>query len=270
MSTPKELRYFSYTGPYPEDLDEDYIHRGVTTLEEYKQHFEDGRNKKIIGEASPMYLYTPGTAERIKAVIPNVKMLAILRNPVDRAFSAYLHAIRDWKEPATSFKMALEKEEERVNAGWGILWHYTRAGFYYEQLSRFYQVFDPRQIKVVLYDDLVKAASVLMRSIFEYLEIDSTFISDTALQPNVSGFPKSPKFHQFMYRLFMQDNLIKRISRVILPKELRQKVMVDMRLMNLEKRSMPEDIREELKTLFHEDIMRLEKLIGRDLSFWVN
>jgi hypothetical protein len=270
MSTPKELRYFSYSGPYPENLDEEYIHRGVTTLEEYKQHFKDVKDEKVIGEASPMYLYTPGTAERIKAVIPQVKMLAILRNPVDRAFSAYMHAIRDWKEPSDSFKMALEKEEERIKAGWGILWHYTRAGFYAEQLSRFYQVFDKNQIRVVLYDDLVDDAKGLMKSIFEYLEVDSTFIPDTTPRPNVSGFPKNPRFHRFMYRLFMQDNLIKRISRVIFPKALRQKVMVDMRLANLEKRSMPEDIREELKELFHNDIRNLEELIGRDLSFWVN
>ena len=270
MSTPKELRYFSYTGPYPEGLEEKYIHRGVTTLEEYKQHFVDIEDEKVIGEASPMYLYTPETAERIKAVIPQVKMLAILRNPVDRAFSAYMHAIRDWNEPSRSFRMALEKEEERINAGWGILWHYTQAGFYSEQLSRYYHVFNPGQIKVVLYDDLVKDAKGLMKSIFEYLEVDPTFNPDTSPRPNVSGFPKSPKFHQFMYRLFMQDNPIKRISRVIIPKNFRQKVMVDMRLANLEKRSMPEDIREELKVLFHEDIKKLEELIGRDLSIWVN
>lgn len=270
MSTPKELRYFSYTGPYPEDLDEKYIHRGETTLEDYKAHFQDVKDEKVIGEASPMYLYTPGTAERIREVIPDVKLLAILRNPVDRAFSAYVHAIRDWNEPAPSFRAALEKEQERIDAGWGILWHYTNAGFYYEQLNRYYQVFDRHQIKVVLYDDLLKDARALMRTIFEYLEIDPSFTPDTTARPNVSGFPKNPGFHQFMYRLFMQDNPIKRISHVIFPKAFRQKVMVNMRQINLEKRSMPEDIRGELGDLFHEDIRKLEKLIGRDLSNWVN
>jgi len=270
MSTPKELRYFSYTGPYPEDLDEDYIHRGVTTLEEYTSHFEDVKNEKAIGEASPMYVYTPGTAERIRTVIPDVKLLAILRNPVDRAFSAYMHAIRDWKEPAASFKEALEKEQERISAGWGILWHYTQAGFYHEQLNRYYQVFDPHQIKVVLYEDLVKDSNGLLRDIFSFLGVDPTFIPDTTARPNVSGFPKNPKFHQFMYRLFMQDNVIKRVSRVIFPKAFRQNVMVNMRLTNLEKRSIPEDIYDRLKNLFRQDINNLEKLIGRDLSNWVN
>jgi hypothetical protein len=269
MSSPKELRYFSYRGPYPEGLDEKYIHKGVTTFEEYIAHFSEVKDEKIIGEASPMYLYVPGTAERIHAVIPNVKLFAILRNPIDRAFSAYMHAIRDWLEPSSSFKMALEKEQERIEAGWGILWHYIKAGFYYEQLNRYYEIFDPCQIKVVLYNDLVKTPGELMKSIFDYLEVDPNFIPDMIAKPNVSGFPKNSKFHKFMYRLFMQDNIIKHVGRKLFSESFRRRVMVNMRLINLEKRSMPDDIRKQLKDLFVDDIRKLENLIDRDLAFWL-
>lgn len=270
MSTPKELRFFSYPGSYPEGLDDKYIHKGVTTLDEYIAHFNGVKGEKAIGEASPMYIYTPGTAERIKAIIPDVKLLAILRNPTDRAYSAYMHAIREWNEPSESFREALEKEPERIAAGWGLLWHYTRAGFYFEQLDRYYKLFPRDQIKVVLYDDLVKDSQGLMRDIFTFLGVDPTFIPDTNARPNVSGFPKSPAFHKFMYQLFMENNPIKRISRILFPKKLRQDVMVNMRLMNLEKKKMPKDIRIELDNLFREDIQKLEKLINRDLSFWVH
>ena len=269
MAMPKELRYFSYTGPYPKDLSENYIHRGVTTLDEYKSHFNNVKDEKIIGEASPMYLYTQGTAERIKAVIPNVKLLAILRNPIDRSFSAYMHAIREWKEPEKSFRMALNKEPERIKAGWGMLWHYTHAGFYYEQLTQYYQIFDSHQIKIVLYDDLVNDSAALMQDIFNFLAIDSTFIPDTSKRPNISGFPKNQGFHQFMYKLFMQSNPVKRVSRILFPKSFRQQVMINLRLLNLEKRSMPEDIKRELENLFRDDVRKLEKLIGRDLSCWI-
>ena len=270
LASPKELRFFSYTGPYPEDLEEKYIHRGVTTLEEYQRHFEDPGSARIIGEASPMYLYTPGTAERIKNLIPDVKLLAILRNPVDRAFSAFTHALRDWTETEASFEEALKKEPERIRAGWGILWHYTQAGFYAQQLRRYYDIFNKDQIKVVLYDDLAADAMSLCQAVFEYLGVDASFEPDLSKRPNVSGFPKNSVFHQFMERLFMKDNAIKRISQQLFPKAFRRRVMESLRRINMEKRAMPESIRQDLISLFREDIQQLERLINRDLSHWMD
>ncbi len=269
MSTPKELRYFSYSGPYLENLSEDHIHRGVTTLEEYQGHFSDVKSQKIIGEASPMYLYWPGTADRIKETLPGVRMLAILRNPVDRAYSSYMHAIRDWREPAGSFKAALKLEQERIDAGWGILWHYKNAGFYFKQLTRYHEIFDPDKVKVVLYDDLVSNPLALIEDIFTFLEIDQAFKPDIRSRPNVSGFPKNPRFHEFMNRLFQKDNPIKRISRKLFPETLRRNVMEKMRGPNLEKRVMPQDIRAELMNTYYDDIKSLEKLIHRDLTKWL-
>jgi len=269
MTTPKELRYFSYNGPYPKDLHEDYIHRGVTTFKEYEQHFEEVTDEKAIGEASPMYLYVPGTAEKIKETLPDVKLMAILRNPIERAYSAYTHALRDWKEDAGSFRVALEKEPERILAGWGLLWHYTQAGFYYQQLKRYYEVFDSGQIKVILHDDLVSNPRGLLREIFEFLEVDPSFEPDISARPNISGFPKNKKFHAFMYRLFMRPNPFKWLGRRIFSQTLRRKVMVKLREENLERREMSEEVRNKLRTIFREDINRLEQLVGRDLSHWL-
>jgi hypothetical protein len=269
MSTPKELRYFSYTGPHASGLDKNFVHEGVTSLGEYEQCFESVKNEKIIGEASPMYLYIDGTAERIKEKIPNVKMLAIIRNPVYRAFSAYTHALRDWKEQAKSFQEALELEQERIDAGWGMLWHYTKAGFYHEQLSRYFRVFDSEQMKVVLYDDLISNVTALLKEIYSFLGVDPKFVADTSSRPNVSGFPINQKYHKFLHRLFMENNPIKGISRVVIPKSVRHKAMISLRSLNLEKRSIPEDIRKDLVKLFYDDIRKLEGLIHRDLSLWL-
>jgi len=255
--------------PIPENLSEEYVHKGVTTLEEYQGHFLDVKSEKIIGEASPMYLYWPTTAERIKATLPDVKLLAILRNPVDRAYSSYMHAIRDWREPAGSFEAALEMEQERIDAGWGILWHYKNAGFYFQQLTRYYEIFEPDQIKVVLYDDLVSNPHDLIRDIFAFLDIDQTFEPDISSHPNVSGFPKNPRFHEFMNQLFQKDNPIKRFSRKLFPESFRRNVMEKMRGPNLEKRVMPRDVRTELVNTYYDDIKSLENLIQRDLSIWL-
>lgn len=269
MSSRKELRFFSNITSPPSGLSDEFIHSGVSTLDEYKSYFENVNNEKVVGESSPMYLYIPGTAERIKAIIPDVKILAILRNPVDRAYSAYMHAIRDWKESSRSFSEALEREEERIDAGWGMLWHYKRAGLYYEQLDRYYRLFQQEKIKVVLYDDLVTDASSLVQNIFEFLDVNPEFIPDTNQHPNVSGFPRSPKFHSIIKQLYILDNPIKRISRKIIPKTIRQESMTRLRLLNMEKRPMPEKIRHELIDFFQQDIKKLENLICRDLTFWL-
>lgn len=270
MSPQKELRYFSNVLPPPEGLSKDYLHPGVETLEEYQQFFEAVRDEKIIGESSPMYLYVAGSAERIKVTLAdNVKILAILRNPIDRAFSAYTHAIREWKEPCTSFEEALGKEQERIDAGWGMLWHYTRAGLYYEQLERYYNLFRSDQIKVVLYDDLVSNVDVLLYDLFMFLDIDPNFSPNTSSRPNISGFPKNKNYHEFLKRIFIMDNPVKRVGRRIIPTSISKKIMSNLRQINLEKRPMSDVLRNQLHHFFKEDIKQLEILIDRDLSEWL-
>lgn len=268
MSPRKELRFFSNITP-PPNVPKEYIHEGVSTLEEYESFFDGVRDEKAYGESSPMYLYTPGTAERIKATLPHVKLFAILRNPVDRAYSAYTHGLRDWIEPATTFEEALALEQERIRAGWGMLWHYTQAGFYYEQLKRYYEIFDPSQIMVVLHDDLVQDVDGLLRKLFIYLDVDPDFKPDTTSRPNASGFPKNEALHKWMRRLFYEDNIIKDISAKVFPRSFRKSVVRNVRKVNLEKRRLPEKTREELQEVFHEDIQKLEGLLNRDLSKWL-
>lgn len=269
MSPRKELRFFSQiTAPNP-DVPPEYVHQGVATLAEYESYFEGVTSEIAIGESSPMYLYTPGTAERIQAVLPEVKLLAILRNPVARAHSAYTHGLREWKEPASSFREALSLEPERIAAGWGMLWHYRQAGFYFEQLSRYYRVFDPSQIKVVLHDDLIRDTDGLLRDVFTFLGVDPDFKPDVSARPNVSGYPRSRFAHQVMRRLFVDNNPIKWLSQRLVPAKMRKRVMVNLREANLEKRSLDPDLRRELQAVYREDIQNLANLIGRDLNHWL-
>ena len=74
---------------------------------EYRALFEGARGEKAVGEASPLYIYAPGTAERIKRYVPEAKIVALLRNPVDRAYSAFLYAVRIGVEPLTDFSWVL-------------------------------------------------------------------------------------------------------------------------------------------------------------------
>jgi hypothetical protein len=270
LSEVKELRFFSYTNENTSHVPEIYLHKGVTTIEEYIKHFEDVKDETIIGEASPMYLYTPGTAERIKSTIPNAKLLAILRNPVDRAFSAYSHAIREWKEPALSFREGLDLENDRIAQGWGMLWHYINAGYYYKQLKPYYDTFNKEQLKITLYDDLVSDGQKLIKEIFIFLGVDPDFIPDISHKPNVSGFPKSEGLHQLMGFLSEKKNPFRWISRKLLPRSIRKKAIEEIREKNLQKHKLDPELRHELREVFYEDIKNLENLIQRDLSSWLS
>jgi hypothetical protein len=270
MSEQKELRYFSYSRNPAVQPPKDYIHPSVTTLDQYKQHFKSVSDESVIGESSPTYLYTPETAERIKALLPDVKLFAILRNPIDRAYSAYTHALRDWKEPAASFDEALQQEEDRIAAGWGMLWHYKAAGLYYQQLMPYFNIFDKDRIKVVLYDDLVADTNQLLKDLFGFLNVDEYFHPDTTSRPNVSGFPKNQFAHNVMKILFLGKNPVKSVSRKIIPNKLRYRFVKSLRHYNLEKRALSQETRKSLIEYYQNDILLLSDLINRDLSHWIS
>ena len=105
------------------------------------------------GEASTHYLYVEKSPGRIKALIPDAKLIAVLRNPVDRAFSSYQHLVRDDLEPL-DFGAALDAEPERIAEHYAYLYRYTDMGLYSEQLDRYEKTFPESQLCVLLYDDL--------------------------------------------------------------------------------------------------------------------
>ena len=84
------------------------------TLEKYKSLFNNVKNEKAIGEASPAYILNEMAPKLIKELIPQVKIIAILRQPIDRSYSNFLHAKRDKREPVNDFETAFEKEEKRI------------------------------------------------------------------------------------------------------------------------------------------------------------
>ncbi len=155
MSPVKETHFFSFDseskmtkGPG------DPIHKAITDFNEYQALFDGVTDEKAIGEASTSYLYRPEAPGRIHKILPDAKLIAILRNPADRAFSAYMHVVRDERETAKDFAEALSYEENRKAAGWEPIWHFTSVGHYYEHLKRYYDLFHPDQIKVYLHEDL--------------------------------------------------------------------------------------------------------------------
>lgn len=256
MVPDKELHYFTYLD------DED--HKYYLTEEGYLSHFQDGAGFKAVGEASPSYLYSKAAPSRIKAFNPNMRLIAILRNPVDRAYSNYLHNLRRGTEPVDDFMKAIQLEAERIKDGWDFSFHYAAKGFYHEQLQRYYDVFDRDQLKVVLLDDLRKNPLETMRQLFAFLQVDTNFQPDLSARHNTAGIAKNKVIGGWLNRL-QRSSAVNRVIKVLVPYKLREKL----------KRSiyttppMPEKAKETLYEVFQDDVTRLQTLINRDLSDWL-
>ncbi|MBC6477742.1 MAG: sulfotransferase [Hormoscilla sp. GM7CHS1pb] len=267
MSPAKEPRFFAFEG---EKLNFQGVTSGmknsITNLADYQALFKGVSREKAIGEASTIYLDIPKTVDRIKHYIPDAKLIAILRNPVDRAYSHFSMQIREAREPIMDFSKALACERKRIQDNWIPGFHYASKGLYYSKIKRYFDAFNREQIRVDLYEELKTDSLGLIQDIFSFLEVDKTFVPDTSIRFNVSGIPKNRMIHNFLGR----PNPIKKALKPLLPKKLRNRLSASIKQRNLTKLPpMSPEVRQELIEVYREDILMLQDLLERDLYSWL-
>jgi hypothetical protein len=271
MHPKKQLNFFALEG---EDLDfrgpgpADSTLHSITDIEAYRAQFDEVEGETAIGEASNLYLYNASAAERIRHYLPHTKLIAILRHPAERAYSRYLHLVREGREQITDFGRALEEEERRVRDHWWPDFHYVRMGLYHAQLKPYFDLFPKSQIRVYLHEDLKLDLDGVLRDIFRLLEVDDTFVPDTTIKYNVSGIPKNKALHLFLQEL----RSIRPFAERFIPETQRQhllRVASTIHNRNLTKPQLPSEIRAELIERYREDTLKLQHLIQRDLSAWL-
>ena len=265
MTTIKEPMFFNNLDQKTEYILKGKAKKNIETFEEYYALFNTSK-EAAKGEASPGYIYNEKCAQLIKKHLPEVKIIAILRQPVDRAYSNFLHARRSDKEPISTFEDAFNAEEDRKEKKWSPLYHYKSKGLYFQQLQRYYELFSKEQIKVILFEDIIKNPKSITQDIFKFLGVDTTFTPNTSKKANVSGKPKG--IAGWVIMKMRKKNLIPNIEfRKILPEKIVQFILKTIY-------SKPEKINTDLikkltKKHYREDIKKLEKLISRDLSHWL-
>lgn len=226
-------------------------HFKVSTLEEYEALFDAAADERAVGEVSPQYFRCPTAARRIHEVIPDVKLVASLRNPADRAFSGFLMRTRRG-EAVGDAHAELSVESSHV-----------KEGFYYSRMKRYYDAFDREQIKIYLFDEFRMSPADLIRDLFAFLDVRTDFVPDTTVQHNPANVPKSALLNRILY----QPRVIRGVK-AVLPARL-EKTAKRLRQRNLAPApTFPADLRAQLLEHYREDILRLEDLIGRDLSGW--
>lgn len=242
------------------------------TEEEYLKLFSERNNEKVIGEASAPYLFTQQAPGLIHQRIPEVKMVAILRNPIDRAYSQFNFLRRLGMEKLSEFGEALEEEDRRYEAGVPQFLLYKRRGLYAEQLERYHEIFSPGQLRVYLHEKFDDDPMSVIKDVFSFLEIDNTFAPDIGKRHNPT----------LVEQKGAADRLISGLKRRLLSPSSKldtgNDLMVGLVNSNVSSAAnvrlvkppaMDKDLRKGLALYFESDVAKLSKLLGKDLSHWL-
>jgi hypothetical protein len=195
-----------------------------------QRYFSEWHGQRAVGEASTSYLYGPDVPRRIDKALPGAKVICVLRDPVERAFSGYWHTVRSGLE-ALSFDEALAMEESRKQQLAGTAmgeiapFAYVERGLYHQQLTRWFDVFDRNRVCVVLFEELVSHPSSVLTAIADFLGVDRNAFAAPSLGKENTSVPGDA--------------------------------------------SMSAETRRALVERFRGDIRALETLLGRDLSDWL-
>ncbi len=249
------------------DLVQHRLHNGVWNFEEYQCLFSNVREEKVIGESTVLYLYYYQHAiKNIKYYLgKEVKIIIMLRNPIDRAYSAFQHVSRGLKE-TNSFEESLEIEKGRLERETNLtpMVMYKEMGMYYSMVKAYKDSF--KNIHIVFYEDFRDNIALEMNKVYSFLGISKDINVNLNKRYNVGGKKwKNKKSKHF----FMKDNWAKSILKSITPKKIRQEIRN--KLVNLstkEVEEMKKETRNMLNNYFQEDIKKLSELLNKDLQHW--
>lgn len=265
-STTKEPQFFSseaqeirLDGPN----DRQVLSHLVTRLEDYERLFEGASGQRAIVEASTTYIYFQGTARAIRNRIPRCRIVAILRDPVARAYSDFLRQRRNGHEPLEDFGEALHEESCRIEAGWAYRWHYRSRSLYHDRLKEYFDEFPRDAVKVFLFEELSNP-SRFITDLSAFLGIEARV--DIGLgQLNPGGEPRSRMLHRTIFAMNPAGVALSRLMPNSALRRGRQAVLAK----NLRVPDLDPDLAARLRSSFRTDIERLQELIDRDLQHWL-
>jgi|GEM_PF-267760 len=277
----KELYYFAFNGETPKYRLADGTPREKVgcTGDEYIKMYESSPEGSILGDTSSWYLYyhhdvIRNIQELYGSDARKVKIIMVLRNPVERAWSHYcMHhgqglidlSFREAINSAPgSFRSRIFEEIDgnRLYPGYD----YIGFGMYSAQVESYLEAFD--HVKVYLYEDYCKNPDGLIDDLLGFLGLESVGKLSDDQRSNISGAPKS-KAAAFLSRLIYRPYLIKKVFRRLLPEELRYKIKTDVSRYLFRREELQQEDRRLLIDIFSQDIGKLQESIKRDLSSWV-
>jgi Sulfotransferase family len=271
MSAVKEPKFFLTDGPPP-------TQGGPGDVKTYREHlwrradyealFERAPAGALRGESTPFYLYSHEAQWRIRALIPNAKLIVVLRDPVERAHSNWTHLWSAGLDPIADFVEACAAEDRRVAAGWADFWRYTRLGMYGTQLEHLYSIFPPEQVMLFRYRALLTDPAGVLDAVCEFLGVQQGVLTEVPRE-NVTAHPRHTARHRAVARVLRAGSRLA----AFLPRHAGSSV-TDRLERTLQADAQPRqpltwEQRQALLPRFEADIRLLESLTGEEFSDWL-
>jgi len=255
----KEIFYFNRRFFESPEL-ENFNHR--KPLEWYFSFFKDARPGQLIGEICPAYLWDESAPEAIQLTAPQVKLIALLRDPVGRSVSQYRYYIQRGVLGEISFDEAARLRPDILS-----------RSLYAVQLNRYFERFPASQILIAFYDDLLADNRAFLTRIESFLGVEPHIPAGLTQRSNVTGVPRFPALNRAIARL---RYLVRKYDPPFLLDLLRwsglARLSERLRLLNTRPEEPPQPLGAEaearLRAFFRPDVEELERIAGRDLSAW--
>lgn len=269
LSPRKETHFFArdYLPPYFMGTGDERLNSLLMRDEDQYVQLYAGATAKALGESSAFYLCFTKAAERMAQEVPDAKIILILREPVDRAYSAYMFLARDDRE-TLGFEEGLSREAERKQQGFEPMWWYKELSLYSSQVQHYLEVFGPKRIKVLLYEEFYADPGQALRDVFAFLGVKEDVVINTSVRYNVSGVPKSRRLYAPLSHFIFNPSPFEKRIKSMIPLHLRRAWAS--KATGILTRPVPLDshIHAQLRESFAEDVGTLEDLLHRDLSLW--
>ena len=267
MPALKEPHYFSQLPPV---WHMQYPITHVSRQDSYLSLFSAVGKTKYKGEASSSYLWSDDAPSRIHRANPSAKIVIILRNPVERAYSHYLMDVREGRQ-SLPFMDAIQEDWSRRDKGYGVSRLYVELGLYYRQVKRYLAIFGRKQVKVVLFRHLITALENRgegLDDLASLLEIDPVPLKNLAAVRSENSFGVAR--NEWVRRL-AGSKLTRRMAQVLVPKRLggtfaiRRHLFEPFLVKQAIRPSMDPTAKNWLRKIYREDIFALEHLLAKPL-----
>ena len=264
---PKALFYRYADGEFQEEADQ-IVGKDRRSMAHYNSLFESAGTAHAVGESS-FYLYSQYALETLQKLTPKAKFIIIFRNPVDRAYSNYLHLRRTGEEPIEDFRVAIAREDAR-DKNLRFFMRYRESGLYTRHLKRYFSAFPHEQFYIQLYEHWNADNQRILREIFTFLDVDANVPIDLEQKFQVGSEARLPALGNFLHHQPPLKQALEKIFQPILPKSVRYGIWTYLRDLNSKPAPrIDPQTRAELAAFYREDILELQELIGMDLSAWL-
>lgn len=266
----KEPGYFAYAGfpaePRNGPYDPDYHARITVNRGDYARLYT-AADDRLKGDVSPVYLVDHSVAARIASVRPDARIIILLRDPVERAFSQYLHHVRDGLEPAASFEAALDEEPCRLSRGWSWGHGYASHGHYAAQIDRYLEAFARDQILFLDFQQLNAEPAECWWKICAHLNILGTPLLRNN-RVNVTSGLASASDRPTVTRALRHPGRLQRMLKPLVPQPMRRQIRIWLEGKGKPLPVLRDSSRQRLAAEFNGELAYITEQTGLSLCHW--